>query len=44
MKIVPVAELMSEDSFNFLGLTLLDQGVKDDNVLVLSESEPEKAG
>jgi hypothetical protein len=30
-----VAKLMGEDGFDFLGLGLLDQGVKDDNVFAL---------
>jgi hypothetical protein len=35
---------MSEDSFDFLGLRLFDQGVKDDNVFALPEIELEKQG
>jgi hypothetical protein len=39
-----VAELMSDDSFNFLSLRLLDQSVKDDNVLALPECELKNRG
>ena len=42
MVVVPVAEFMGEDSFNFLRPGLLDQGVKDDNVFALPKLEPEK--
>ena len=37
VEVVPVTKFMGENSFNFLWLRLLDQGVKDDNVLALPE-------
>lgn len=42
VEVVPVTELMGEDGFDFLGLRLLDQGVKDDNVLALPKIELRK--
>ena len=39
MVVVPVAELMSEDSFYFFRPRLFDQGVKDDNVFTLLKCE-----
>jgi hypothetical protein len=42
MVVVPVAKLMSKDSFNFLRPGLLNQGVKYDNVFALPKSELEK--
>jgi hypothetical protein len=42
VEVVPVTKFMGEDSFDFLGLRLLDQGVKDDNVLALPKIEPGK--
>jgi len=44
VKVVPVTKFMGNDSFDFLGLRLLDQGVKDDNVLALPKVELEKRG
>lgn len=42
VKVVPVTQFMGEDSLNFLGLRLFDQGVKDDNVFALPKIELEK--
>ena len=44
VEVVPVTQFMSEDSFDFLGLRLFDQGVKDDNVFALPKIELEKRG
>ena len=37
MHIVPVAELVREDSLDLVGLALLHEGVEDDDVLGLGE-------
>jgi len=42
--VVPVAELMSEDSFHFFRPRLFDQGIKDDNVFALPKCEPARRG
>jgi len=42
VEVVPVTQFMGEDSFDFLGLKLLDQGVKDDDVLALPKIELKK--
>jgi hypothetical protein len=39
VKVIPVPKLMGENSLNFLGLGLLNQGVKDDNVFALTKSQ-----
>jgi hypothetical protein len=39
VKEIPVSKLMGKDSLNLLGLRLLNQGVKDDNVFTLMKSE-----
>jgi len=44
VEVVPVTQFMGEDSFDFLGLRLFDQGVKDDNVFALPKIELEKRG
>ena len=44
MEVIPVTKLMGEDGFDFLRLRLLDQGVKDDDVLTLPEIELWKRG
>jgi hypothetical protein len=44
VEVVPVTKLMGENSFDFFGLRLLDQGVKDDNVLALPKIELRKRG
>ena len=44
VEVVPVAQFMGEDSFDFIGLRLLDQGVKDDNVFALPRIQLEKRG
>ena len=36
--VVPVAKLMGENGFDFIGLGLLDQGVEDDNVFALPKA------